>query len=365
MIEKIPLKEAEQIGNIVSMTIEQLQHRYSGSAQVLRGVHAKDHGCAEATFTVLPDIKETFRHGIFATPGQSYAALIRFSNAAVLVRPDSEVTAQGAMHGSRGMAVKLFGVSGPSLGYVHGSLTQDFLMVNHPVFVFANVEDYEVLSRALLKDGKDDATPFFIERLPPPNTTAPTDAQLRALETAKLAKRIQSNDSPPAFQAPPASPVDNDYFGAAPFMLGPDQVMRFRVRPTIRSDEQPLVADPNYLRTALIKRLQDKSKGEVVFKFEIQVRAVSDIDPERDIENASRDWSDEFTHVANITLPLQEIESPEKRMQSERLFFTPWHGLEAHRPLGGINRLRRAVYEASAQFRNLPKEASLRCPFAH
>ncbi len=366
MIEKIPENEAKQIDRIVSMTIEQLQHRYAGDAQVLRAVHAKDHGCAIATFEVLADIKEAFRHGIFAQPGRTFPAIVRFSNAAVLVRPDSVETAEGVLHGSRGMAIKLFGVSGPSLGYVHGSQTQDFLMVNHPVFVFANVEDYEVLSRALLVENKDDPALFFKERLPPPGTTAPTASQVRAIETAKLAKRIQSNDSPPAFQLPPASPVDNDYFGAAPFMLGPDQVMRFRVRHTIQSDEKPNVADPNYLRTALIKRLRDSEKAEVVFAFEIQVRSVCDIDPERDIENASHDWPDEFHPVAKISIPLQEIESPEKRLKSERLFFTPWHGLEAHRPLGGINRLRRAVYEASAQFRNLPKESlEMKCPFGH
>ncbi len=116
----------------------------------------------------------------------------------------------------------------------------------------------------------------------------------------------------------------------------------------------------------IIKRLRDSSRGSVVFNFEIQVRQQSEIDPERDIENASRDWSDPWHAVARITIPLQDIESPEKRLQSERLFFTPWHGLEAHRPVGGLNRLRRAVYEASAQFRNLPKESfSMKCPFAH
>ena len=31
--------------------------------------------------------------------------------------------------------------------------------------------------------------------------------------------------------------------------------------------------------------------------------------------------------------------------------FSPWHGLAAHQPLGAINRLRKAIYEASAGFR--------------
>ncbi len=363
MLENIPVDEATQIQNIVASTIQQLQHRYPGDKRVLRGVHAKDHGCVTATFHVLPGIAENLRQGVFATPGKTYSALVRFSNAATLVTPDSTPGTGGGppAHGSRGMAIKLLGVEGPMLGPIHGPVaTQDLLMVNQPAFAFANVEDYEVLSR-ILADPNGNARQFFAERLPPPETTDPTASQVRALETAGLVARIQSASVtavPPAFQPPPASPVDNDYFGAAPYLLGPDQVMRFRMRPTTRSTAEPNVADPNYLRTALVNRLQDKGAGDVVFHFEVQVRSANSINPDKDIENASHAWPDSFpfVHVATLMIPLQEFNTPELRERCERLVFTPWHGLEAHRPLGGINRLRRAVYEASAMFRNLPKE---------
>ena len=36
----------------------------------------------------------------------------------------------------------------------------------------------------------------------------------------------------------------------------------------------------------------------------------------------------------------------------EDLSYTPWHSLEAHRPIGGINRARRPVYEATSKFRH-------------
>ncbi len=363
MLENIPVDEAKQIQNIVALTIQQLQHRYPGNKRVLRGVHAKDHGCVTATFAVLPGIAENLRQGVLATPGKTYSALVRFSNAATLVTPDSTPGTGGGppAHGSRGMAIKLLGVEGPTLGPIHGPVaTQDWLLVNQPAFAFANVEDYEVLSRVLV-DHNDDARPFFAQRLPPPGTTAPTASQQRALETAGLVARIRSASVtavPPAFQPPPASPVDNDYFSAAPFLLGPDQVMRFRMRPTTRSTADPNVADPDYLRTALVKRLQDQAAGDVVFHFEVQIRPADSINPDVDIENASHTWPETFSfeHVATLTIPLQEFNTPELRELSERLVFTPLHGLEAHRPLGGINRLRRAVYEASAMFRNLPKE---------
>ncbi len=37
--------------------------------------------------------------------------------------------------------------------------------------------------------------------------------------------------------------------------------------------------------------------------------------------------------------------------EEDRLAFSVWHGLEAHRPLGSINRARQAAYDMSAKFR--------------
>ena len=60
-----------------------------------------------------------------------------------------------------------------------------------------------------------------------------------------------------------------------------------------------------------------------------------------------------FARVARITIiALQDdIDSAEHQAQCERLVFTSWHSLAAHQPIGSINRLRKAVYEASAQHR--------------
>lgn len=248
MLENIPADEPQQIQHIVELTMQQLQRRYPGDKRVLRGVHAKAHGCVRATFEVLPDIDENLRQGVFAQPGKKYSALVRFSNAATLVTPDSTPGANGGSptQGSRGMAIKLLGVEGPLVESAHGAPTQDFLMVNQPVFAFANVEDYEVLSRVLV-DHNDDPRPFFGERLPPTGTQPTTPSQMRAVETAGIVASIRSanvTSNPPAFQPPPASPVDNDYFSASPFMLGPDQVMRFCVRPISHPPTSPMFPTP-------------------------------------------------------------------------------------------------------------------------
>jgi biotin operon repressor len=46
----------------------------------------------------------------------------------------------------------------------------------------------------------------------------------------------------------------------------------------------------------------------------------------------------------------------------ERLSFSPWHGLQAHEPLGGINRARRDVYHTIAALRNSANRARMGDP---
>lgn len=99
--------------------------------------------------------------------------------------------------------------------------------------------------------------------------------------------------------------------------------------------------------------------------FQVQVRngetlvgAIAD-----QIEDSCVEWpeGDEaegkfpFVIVARIAIPSQgqDIEGPEQRSFCEDLIFSPWNGLADHRPLGGINRLRQAVYAASAEMRRV------------
>ena len=120
------------------------------------------------------------------------------------------------------------------------------------------------------------------------------------------------------------------------------------------------LADPVYLRKALHARLTAPGATSIHFQFQVQVRTVEDVSRSvDDIENACAEWNEKdhpFRAVGRITIPPQDFETEERRYLGESLMFTPWHGLAEHRPLGGINRLRRAVYEASAAMRHVPKE---------
>ncbi len=354
--ENVPATEAEQIQNIIELTRQQLQKRYPDPAKIRRGVHPKDHGCVLASFKVDEDIDQQLRVGLFSKPGAEYPAAIRFSNAATLIGPDSAVKDGKASHGSRGMAIKLVDLDSPKHeGYLP---VQDFLMVNHPVFTFANVEDYQVLSQVLL----DTFDPTTMTENPlkfiGTQMAKGGDAAERAKRTGELVGRIRAASvAEGAFQEPPAHPAQNSYFSAAPFLFGEGRVMKFRVVPVAEPvTSPPEFVEPDYLRKALKLRLDPSRPGNepIVFRFGVQVRRIEDIDIDSEIENASTEWTEKktpFRSIATITILPQDFDSDVAKTRCENIFLTPWHTHPDHRPLGGINRLRQCVYEASMKMR--------------
>ena len=90
--ETIPPNEAEEIDELSKLATKLQDRRRdndpSQEGMLLRGVHPKSHGCVRAEFTVDEDLAEDRRVGLFATPGRTYEAWIRYSNAAVLREDD-------------------------------------------------------------------------------------------------------------------------------------------------------------------------------------------------------------------------------------------------------------------------------------
>ena len=175
-LERIPAKEAERIGDVVEPDAEAAGATIHGQEKpVRRGVHPKDHGCVTAKFRVLESLPQELQVGLFSRPGHEFDALIRFSNAdanpekAELWVAASE--ARVAVHGSRGMAVKLRGVTRKSavttnLMTTHGRLMQDFLMINQPVFRVCECRGLsDALSEVLLAAKDDVAERLWFSRL--------------------------------------------------------------------------------------------------------------------------------------------------------------------------------------------------------
>lgn len=279
------------------------------------------------------------RVGLFEHVGKSYDALVRFSNADALVQPDLK----DGENGSRGMAIKVLQVEGDVLNQDSGQSSQDFLMINTPQFAFANIPDYLKLQKVLL-EFDDSPGPFFAPlQSPPPSDPSELAAFMRVKQSFDVVSLIKT--------IAVANPLEVPYFGAAPFLFGSDRVMRVSASPVVHP-EQVLPENPgeNYLREAITKTMAQAE--DVVFEFRIQVRNAGE--EELHIEDATKDWSvDSFPPktVARLTIPAPQTEF----LNCEKRFFTPWHSLVEHQPLGGINRLRKAVYIASARKRNAIK----------
>ncbi|MGR8940534.1 MAG: catalase family protein [Gammaproteobacteria bacterium] len=365
-----PDLEDRQIDEIADLLVKLLEKRYPLPAdqrkflsehypetiRVLRGVHPKSHGCVEAVFEIDPNLSTEFQVGLFDKPGKQYKSIIRFSNAASLLGPDIDNTGK---HGSRGMAIKVFSVGGKVLSDDHGAHNQDFLMINQPNFAFANTEDYLRLHR-ILDTQNDKADGFFAPlRLKDPTLSDAVKQQiLKYIEAEKIEeddiqrilasfKIVQSLQSTPV-----ANPLGIPYFSAAPFLFGPDRVMKFSAQPRVQipATKVPQPPPDNYLRASLNDSL--KQREPIIFDFMVQVRKEV---PQEEIENASTVWDEKdfpFVKVATITIPApQDVDNTKAIAQCELLAFTPWHSLPEHQPIGSINRLRKAVYDASADHR--------------
>lgn len=351
--ELIPHDEAEQIADIAQKTML-LQNKRAAVLEVqqgkkVRGVHPKSHGCIKSNFEVNQDLPANLQVGLFATPGKSYDSLIRYSNAAVRIAPDLE----NGENGSRGMAIKVFNVNGDVLIKDSGEKSQDFLMINTPAFAFPNVRSYLRLTNALVESpsGVDPRAAF-----------APaadwTDEDRKNLgKTIKMITKIKS--------LPVRNPLDVQYFAAAPSAFGNGRVMKFSAEPCGGAKNQAAftaldnpVAN-NYLQDALAATMQQA--GNLCLDIKIQVLDVKQVKADRwrtdvsgdIIEDATREWSEieyPFTSVAKIIIPRPQTIDLSDSTQNEckAKAFNPWHALVAHKPLGGINRLRKPVYLSSA-----------------
>ena len=74
------------------------------------------------------------------------------------------------------------------------------------------------------------------------------------------------------------------------------------------------------------------------------------------VEDAAIEWDEAaspFEVVGTITFPLQDCFSDSRRVWADDvLAFSPWNGVEGHRPLGSIMRIRRHVYQVSSDRRH-------------
>lgn len=316
--ETIPAGEDRLIQDIAAEAATVVRQHYPAGCPVTRrDAHAKAIGCVRAELIVGSDVPATLRHGILATP-HTYPAWIRFSNGTTDVRHDLRADA-------RGMAIKLMGVAGEKI-LDHDEETQDLLLANHPVFFSRNNVEYLGINEAIAKNR---AVRYFFGS---PHSPAHL-AVLRRL--AKMMTRVRSV-------------LGVRYWSQTPYRLGP-HVMKYSVIPTGHQPRAFYGLSPDYLRTQMATQL---ARGDALFDFAVQLQRDPDTMP---VEDPTVLWPEDlspFIKVATLRIPQQVFDTAAQLLFAEHLSFTPWHALPEHRPLGGINRARRVVYDTVSRLRH-------------
>lgn len=330
--------EEDEAATIAEM-LASLRHistiTYADSGHALRSVHAKSHGILRGTVTVLEGLPPAYAQGLFAVPA-SYQAVVRLSTTPGDVLDDKVST-------PRGLALKLVGVPGARVDGSESDTTQDFVMVNGPVFATATAKQFSG-NLKLLAPTTDKA----------PRLKVALSAVLRGAEHVLEAVGGESGLLKSLGGHPTTNPLGETYFTQAPVLYGP-YMAKFSLVPVSSelialTDAAVDLADTeNGLREAV--QAHFKTHGGA---WELRVQLCTDL-ASMPIEDSSVAWSQDaspYVAVARLSMGAQAGWSEYlSSLVDDGMRFNPWHALAAHRPIGSIMRVRKAAYAMSSAFR--------------
>lgn len=332
-VEKPEPDEAETIRGLEEQFKTILETTSKDYGHAVRAVHAKGHGLAHGTLQVVEGLTPELAQGLFAKPGE-HKAILRFSTNAGDILDD-------AISLPRGLALKILDVEGERLPGVEGN-TQDFVMVNGPAFAAPNPKKF-LANLSLLAKTTDKAE----------GAKKALSAFLRTAEAGLEAVGVKSALFQTLGGAKPVHPLGQTYFTQTPFRYG-DYIAKFQLVPVsmIKEFEGETInasGRPDAIRTAMNELLAEQGG-----MWELRVQLNTDLEA-MPIEDASVAWDEKqspYRTVATLTVePQPAWQEPESEAEEDRLSFSPWHGLAAHQPLGGVNRARRNSYKFSADYR--------------
>jgi hypothetical protein len=327
--------EEDLVREVVTAMLHANQQVAAKHRHGLRDAHAKSHGVLAGELHVRQNLPGHLAQGLFAAP-RVYPVILRLSTAPGDLRSD-QVPVQ------RGFAVKVLGTQGPR-ALDDGFTTQDFLLVNHPTLPFGTIEEYAKLQGLLEKQPSQ----------------SDQQLQLAGLGARVAAKALTTlgRPLPPAVETLAAANnhiLGETFYSMAALRYG-DYVAKISAAP-LSQNVRALTGQP------VTKKGGESALRELVADFfaresaEFELRAQLCVDVDRmPVENASVLWPEElspFEAVGTLHFPAQDPYSDARRRYADDvLSFSPWHALEAHRPLGSIMRSRRSAYPASSEFRH-------------
>lgn len=310
--------EAERLAHYVT-EFGALQKRKSAKFGAGRALHRKQLTAARGVLEVLPGLPAFAANGLFAAPGK-HEAWVRLSNGGMDRAADR-------MPDIRGLSLKVLGINGPGALGNGNTPAQDFLLINAEQFAFAgSVEFMDFVLAA--SQGNGALLKFLVKRyglLGGP---------------ARLLKLMKSVGKP--FSGFATEPL----FSAVPIACGPYAV-RVRLQPAASNGAPDPAAKENW-GADVARRL---AKAALQWDLQLQPFVNEQTTP---IEDASVNWPSPYTTVARLTLPVQDVGSQAGQDlvdKAESAVFDPWQALIEHRPLGDVQRARKAIYFESQKGR--------------
>jgi hypothetical protein len=330
--------DEETVGRQLAHTLAKISAAtLADEGRPLRSVHAKCHGVILGDLEVAEDLPHSLAQGLFSRPGR-YPVVMRLSTLPGDLLDDSVTT-------PRGVGLKVIGVDGPRLPGSEREATQDFVLVNGPAFAAPNAKAF--LANLKLLAATTDKAPGLKKGL---------SAAMRGLHS--LAEHLVGKPSPvlATLGGQEETHILGDtFFSQVPILFG-DYVAKIALVPA-SADLQALIQAPLDLRhrphalREAVSSFFARSGGT----WELKAQLCTDLKT-MPIENAAVVWPEEqspYLTVGRVSAGPQATWSPERAKTIDEGFsFSPWHGLRAHRPLGSINRVRRAAYAAGAAFRS-------------
>lgn len=306
------------------MRVQLKSRKRSGASDVARAFHAKAVlGVENARLAFAADLPPDLRTG-FARPGAAYPVTVRLSNANGARQSDHAPDMRGA-------ALRVAAGAGEA---------HDLLMTSHPVSHARDALEFVAFAKAMA--GADStlrkAVALFVTL--PLAVGWPTATRMR--------RNVRAGTGRPV-----SSLALETYWSRGAILWGDAGPVRYQLRPADGAPPAPApsAADPDFLQHELGRRLKE---ADVVFELYVQRYVDARRTP---VEDGAAEWKEgdsPLVRVATLTVPRHDLSSAEARAAAARvdeLAFNPWNTTEDFRPLGNLNRARKAAYEASSAHR--------------
>jgi Animal haem peroxidase/Catalase len=291
------------------------------STAVERAFHAKSTLAVDDAELRFLDLPPELRAEL-AQPHAAYRTVVRFSNAAGTRQPDFKPDL-------RGVALR-----------IHATPNQqhDLLMTNSPV---SHARDAEQFVRfAVATAGGRLSQVLGVARLL---------LRYGPFETGRMVRNVRCGR-----RRKVRSIAGETYWSRGAIRWGETLAVRYLLRPAPGTARGPRPSrhDPDYLSNEIALRL---AGGDV--RFELCIQRFKDVRT-TPIEDTAVPWSERVSPpepVAVLTIRSRAVDGAGAEATAravDAMAFNPWNTTDRFRPLGNLNRARKAAYDASAAHRH-------------